>query len=167
MTIPAQASKPWLLFDWGDTLMKDDPAAAGPMALWTHVETIPGAYEVLTRLRSEWSIALATNAADSNEPEIRAALRRVGLDQLIEMIFCFRSVGHKKPSPEFFAYVLKSLGVTCNQVVMVGDNFDVDVVGANQMGIRAIWLNSHTGEIRNGRLHQTIHSLMDLPTILT
>lgn len=167
MTVTASAEKPWLLFDWGDTLMKDDPTAEGPMALWSHVEAVHGALEVLTSLKPEWRLALATNAVASNEDKIRAALKRVNLDQLIEMIFCFQSIGYKKPSPQFFACVLKDLGVTADQVIMVGDNFDIDVAGANGMGIRAIWLNGHSDEIRAGTWYRTIRNLIELPQVLT
>jgi putative hydrolase of the HAD superfamily len=161
------AQKRWLLFDWGDTLMRDDPSAEGPMVTWTHVEIVQGAVEVLTTLKPEWGLALATNAVASEEDQIRAALRRVGLDALIERIYCFRGVGYKKPAPEFFAFVLNDLGATVDQVVMVGDSFDIDVVGANNMGIQAIWLNERSDEIRVGALHRTILNLIDLPCALT
>ena len=160
------ASTFWLLIDWGDTLMRDDSSADGPMVFWPQVEAVSGAVEVLTGLRSKWRLALATNADASDEPQIRAALKRVYLDQLIERIYCFRKIGHKKPSPEYFSFVVKDLGVPVNQIVMVGDSFDVDITGANQMGIRAIWLNERSNEIRSGERHRTIRKLVELPQVL-
>ena len=35
------------LFDWGDTLMRDDPTQTGPMWQWPHVSALPGALNVL------------------------------------------------------------------------------------------------------------------------
>jgi HAD superfamily hydrolase (TIGR01509 family) len=155
-----------LIFDWGDTLMRDDPQAAGPMSTWKHVEAIPHAVQALTILRSNWIIALATNAVDSNETDIRSALQRVGLNAFIDKIYCFKRIGHKKPSKEFFKYVLEDLKMDCSQVVMIGDSFKNDVLGANEAGIRAIWFNPQSIENNTGRMYQTIHSLDELPIML-
>jgi putative hydrolase of the HAD superfamily len=146
--------------------MRDDPSAEGPMVSWPEVEIVPDAVEVLTGLRSNWRLAVATNAAASDEPEIWAALRRVDLDRLIEKIYCYRKVGHKKPSREFFTYILKDLQLTVEDVVMVGDSYETDIVGANRMGIRAIWLNERSDEIRTGDMYRTIRNLRALPQAL-
>lgn len=56
-----------LLFDWGDTLMRDFPQFSGSMATWPKVEMVDGADEVLQLLGTSWQLALATNAVDSTE----------------------------------------------------------------------------------------------------
>jgi FMN phosphatase YigB (HAD superfamily) len=146
--------------------MRDDPNASGPMFTWDHVEVMPHAFQVLTSLRSEWLVALATNAVDSDETDIRTVLRRVNLDTLVDKVYCFRGIGYKKPSNEFFQYILNDLKLDCNQIIMIGDAFDKDVLGANQAGIRAIWLNTQTTESRTGSLYRTIHDLEELPIAL-
>lgn len=154
-----------LLFDWGDTLMRDFPQFAGSMAIWPEVEMVDGAGEILQLLRQSWQLALATNAADSSEADIRAALERVGLDVLIDQVYCFKRIGHRKPSAEFYTFILRDLGVDPSRVVMVGDDFENDIVGANSAGIYGVWL-SHTGENRSGALCRTIHNLWELPSVL-
>ena len=42
-----------VLFDWGNTLMRDLPGQHGPMRDWPHVEALPGALETLTALRAQ------------------------------------------------------------------------------------------------------------------
>jgi len=59
--------------------------------------------------RADWRIALATNAAASKEDEIWQALARAGLDRLLDKVYCYRTIGHKKPSREFFNYILRDL----------------------------------------------------------
>ena len=49
---------------------------------------------------------------------------------------------------------------------MVGDDFEADVVGANNCGIRAIWYNPRTAEKHESPMHQTIHDLRSLPQVL-
>jgi len=146
--------------------MRDDPHAAGPMFTWDNVATVPQAAQVLTALRSDWIIALATNAADSDETDIRAALRRVDLDELIDKVYCFRHIGYKKPSSEFFKFILDDLKLNCEQVIMIGDMFENDVLGANRFGIHALWFNAKTVESKTGSMYRTIHDLDELPDML-
>lgn len=157
--------RPWILLDWGDTLMRtlDFP---GPMCTWPQVEVVPGAKETLSELAPRAGLALATNAADSQESQIRQALASVGLDHHIERLFCLRSVGHKKSSPLFFAHVLEQLTLPASRIVMVGDDFEQDVTAANAMGIKGVWFNEKSHETREGIDHLTIHNLRELPTRL-
>jgi len=155
-----------ILFDWGNTLMREFPDYGGPMVAWPHVEAIPHASQVLAGLHPLWLLALASNAAASDVVQIRAALERVSLGQYIDQIYCFSRIGHKKPSPEFFDCILDDLGIGCQHVVMVGDNFEADVLGANRSGIRAVWFNEQGDETRTGEMVQTIHDLRSLPQAL-
>lgn len=156
-----------VLFDWGDTLMVDFPDQVGPMVFWSAVKAVPHAVETLKRLRaSGLYIALATNAADSDEADIRAALARVGLDDLIDRVYCVRGVGHAKPSAAFFGFIKHDLGLPAADLIMVGDNYVVDVRGANNAGIRAVWLHDDGGADLDMRTQRSIRSLDELPGVL-
>jgi putative hydrolase of the HAD superfamily len=136
------------------------------MAAWPKVEAMPHSIEVLSELRLQSVLAVATNAADSEEAEIWAALSRVGLDKLLDNVYCYRKIGHKKPSKEFFEYILADLGVQQPRVIMVGDDFEADVVGANTCGIRAVWYNPRTDEKHESPMHRTVHDLRSLSQTL-
>jgi len=155
-----------LLLDWGDTVMRVFPEYEGPMFAWPRVEAVDGIRETLTKLRPDWTIVLATNAADSEEREIWSALARAGLDELIDRVFCFRGVRHRKSAPAYFQHVLADLGIDPNDAVMVGDDFEADVVSANRSGIRAIWFHENAAERTTGALHRTIYDLHELPEAL-
>ena len=155
-----------LLFDWGDTLMRDFKDLRGPMKDWPRLEAVPGAVNLLATLHPDWTLGLATNANDSGEADIRAALQRVNLDPLLERVYCFKKIGHKKPSLAFYQYILEDLQLTVDSVCMVGDNYETDVLGANACGLRAIWFNEHSLEMRVGGLYRTIHALRELPGCL-
>jgi putative hydrolase of the HAD superfamily len=133
------------------------------MSAWPRVEAIEGITEALAALRTDWTIALATNAADSEEREIWRALALAGLDGLIDSVYCYRGVGHRKSAPEYFENVLADLGIEPTQAVMVGDDFEADVVGANRSGIRAVWFLEGGTELTTSTMHRTIHHLRDLP----
>jgi putative hydrolase of the HAD superfamily len=156
-----------VLFDWGGTLMRDFPDACGPMVDWPCVELMPHAAETLATLRARgWRTALATNAADSSEAQIRAALARVGVDHLVDRIYCFARVGFRKPSRAFFAHILEDLELSPSDAVMVGDDYAVDIVGANRAGLRAVWLGSGVPGIGDSDAVRTIADLRDLPAVL-
>jgi putative hydrolase of the HAD superfamily len=152
-----------ILFDWGETLMRVFPEFEGPMVTWPRVEAVSGVNETLSGLRREWTLALATNADDSQQRDVWLALERVGLESLIDRVYCSRVIGHRKPSPEYFACILRELGMDRENVVMVGDDYVEDVLGANRSGIRAIWFNERSNEERVSEAHRTIHELKELP----
>ncbi len=132
----------FILFDWGDTLMKDSPSDQ-PMVAWPVVEAVAGASEVLKRLERQTTLVIATSAAISDETQIRAALARVGLETHIHRIYCFKNTDLKK-SPAFYEHILRDLNAAPAEAVMVGDSFENDVLAANQAGLDAVWFNPNT-----------------------
>src|SRR5215216_3746165 len=83
---------PTVLFDWGDTVMRDDPARVTPMVEWETIEVVDGIPEVIAYLHSSGRrIVLATSAAISDESQIRGALARGGLDTYFSHIYCFKN----------------------------------------------------------------------------
>jgi FMN phosphatase YigB (HAD superfamily) len=155
-----------ILFDWGDTLMRDSTGFTSPMKDWPRVEAMPGAGEALAVLQPNWTLALATNADVSGEADIRLALRRVDLDQYLDRIYCFQGLGLRKPSPAFYRHILDDLALAPEQVFMVGDHFEADILGANALGIRAVWLNDKGEDKRSGDLYRTIQGLDELPDLI-
>ncbi len=155
-----------VLLDWGDTLMRDFPKFSGAMAAWPHVEAIPNVKDMLVELHPQWTLALATNSIDSDETAIWEALDRVGLGSLLDKVYCFQSIGHSKPAPDFFDYIVKDLLMDRHRIVMVGDGFEKDVLGANQSGIRGIWFNESSDQVRVGKMHKTISDFRSLPEAL-
>lgn len=156
----------WVLFDWGNTLMRVFPGYRGKMRDWPRVEEIPGARKALHSLHGRIGIALATNAADSEEADIRQALERGDLNSFIKRIYCFKSVGAKKSSPEFFDYVARDLHTAPDRLVMVGDEYAEDVEAALAAGLRAVWFNESSEEVRTGHNLATLHHLDHLPALL-
>ena len=162
----ARKTKGCILFDWGDTLMRDFKEFGGPMKDWPRVESIPGAGKLLATLHPDWILAIATNAEVSDEADIRAALQRADLNQFLDKVYCFKKIGYKKPSFEFFQYILDDLQLAPQLIYMVGDNYEADVLGANRFNIRAIWFNQHSLDKRENDLQRTIHAMGELPDIL-
>jgi FMN phosphatase YigB (HAD superfamily) len=129
------------LFDWGDTLMADIPGNTGPICNWPSIQLMPNAKETLCRLSQHSKCHIATNAKDSESNQIWLALARTGLVSFITDIFCFETVGHAKPSPDFFANISRKLQVKLRDLVLLGDDLEKDIIGAVNCGLQAIWYN--------------------------
>lgn len=153
---------PIVLFDWGDTVMRDDPALTAPMVEWQTVEAIEGITSVLEYLHSSGrQVILATSADISEEVQIRGALARTGLNEYFSHIYCFKNTGLPK-GEAFYRYILRDLDIAASDALMVGDSFEKDVQAANAVGMFAIWFNPKSGEIRSGDLSITLHSMQEL-----
>jgi HAD superfamily hydrolase (TIGR01509 family) len=130
-----------VIFDWGDTVMRDFPQYAGSMVDWPQVEAMPGIRDALHVLAVDYRLVLATNAAASGAEKARAALARVGLDAYFTHVLTARELGVSKPDPAFFERLLEVCGCVPHRAVMVGDNFRTDIVGAKHASLRAVWYN--------------------------
>jgi len=162
-----------VFLDWGDTLMADDGSQSGPMATWVQVREVDGAQQTLRRLRLHYRLIVATNADHSRARDVRAALSRVGLDELIDDVVSSRDVGARKPDPLFYRAALLRAGfagvpLAPERAVMVGDSLENDVAGAQAAGLRAVWLNpSKTRREADGTAPDVeIRKLADLPEAL-
>jgi putative hydrolase of the HAD superfamily len=65
-------------------------------------------------------------------------LENSGLDPYFDVILCSEEVGHNKPSLQIFQYALKKAGAKASDSVMIGDDFEVDIIGALNAGMQGI-----------------------------
>lgn len=70
-----------------------------------------------------------------------ADLRRCGIAQWFEGHITAISAGAAKPDARIFAQLLHEARVEALQVLHIGDDPQLDVVGAAQAGLQAAWLN--------------------------
>jgi putative hydrolase of the HAD superfamily len=157
-----QLRYPNVLFDWGDTVMRDYPEITTPMIEWETVEIIDGIADVLAYLHASGRrIILATSANISDENQIRGALARVGVEQYFSRIYCFKTTNLPK-GEEFYRFILNDLDTAVSDAMMVGDHLEKDVHVPNSLGMFGVWFNPRTDEIREDELHTTVHSMLDL-----
>lgn len=100
--------------------------------------------EILESLSKTCEIYLLSNLA----PEYGEPFLKLGLDKWITRPFFSYEMGSLKPSRDAFQYVLKEIGRKPDEVIMIGDSYKSDVMGAQASDIKAIWLrrNGRTGE---------------------
>jgi len=66
-------------------------------------------------------------------------LQALGIHSYIDTILISEQEGIKKPHAEIFLRALKKLGVTPEESLYVGDHPENDVLGAQNVGMNAVW----------------------------
>lgn len=61
----------------------------------------------------------------------------IGADGLFDFIVTSEEAGTEKPGADIFALALRKLGLTTNEVIMIGDDKNKDINGAHAFGIKA------------------------------
>ena len=87
-----------------------------------------------------YTIALV---ADGPEATFKNALGQHGLYHYFAAKAISELVGVSKPDPKMFEYTLGKLGISRSEygnVVMVGNNLERDIKGANRLGIISVFL---------------------------
>jgi 5'-nucleotidase len=99
---------------------------------------ICGVVPLLQALHSRVHIAVVTNSILVEQQE---KLRICGLTSLVDTLVVSEEVGSIKPDPAIFEITLQRIGCQAHEAVMIGDSWKADVIGAQGVGIRAIWFN--------------------------
>lgn len=73
--------------------------------------------------------------------DITSLLEEVGLISLLQVVVTSQEAGFSKPQPEIFQAALRRAGVQAAEAIFVGDQYRIDVVGANQAGMKGILLD--------------------------
>ena len=68
-------------------------------------------------------------------------LRACGLDGCFDHVILSEDAGHNKPAPEFFDYALRQSCAVRERTLMIGDNFQTDILGAKRAGLATAYYN--------------------------
>lgn len=137
-----------IIFDWGNTLMRDFPEKPGPMCEWDHVELMPEVVETLSYLAEKYVLTVATNAGESNTEQMVMALTRVNIEGFFIFKYSSKDLGYNKPDPRFFEEVCKQSGFKPEESIIIGNDYNKDIVGAKAVGMQTILYNheNYTGD---------------------
>lgn len=104
----------------------------------------PDARPFLLRMAGRLPICLVTNGLDCLQ---RDKLKKSALDGFVNAVLVSSEIGRGKPNPAIFRAAAEIFGVPVSSALMIGDNYDKDIVGAKDAGARAIWLNRDGGSV--------------------
>jgi putative hydrolase of the HAD superfamily len=122
----------------------DDQAVARAAAARYRAEyiatrrAVAGAAALLAHVRARLAVGIVTNNLRDEQVE---KLRSCGLEAHVDVLVASEEVGIAKPDPAIFEIAVERLGCGVEDVVMVGDSWEADVLGARAAGIAPLWFN--------------------------
>ncbi|MBE7090978.1 MAG: noncanonical pyrimidine nucleotidase, YjjG family [Clostridiales bacterium] len=126
--------------------------------------TVEGAIPTLEILKKDYALYALSNGTSAVQ---RNRIKKSGLEPYFQGIFLSEELGYAKPAKQFFSAVFREISFAPNQTVMVGDSLSADIAGANNYGIRSVWLNRFGRENNTGvRVDVELRRICDLPVVL-
>ncbi len=125
-----------------------------PPAWTVYEDTIP----TLETLRSQgWQHIVLSN----HVPELENLMVDLGLRRYFVSVFTSALTGYEKPHIEAFRLVINTLP-THEPIVMVGDSYPADILGAEKVGVRSVLVRQ-----KHPMAQYCLPSLRDLSSILS
>lgn len=140
--------------DIGDTVIDEGTEVRKtPRGVVCQAACIPEAKETMLSLYERgYTIVMV---ADGLEESFRNTMRINGLDHIFSAWVISENVGTEKPDRLMFETALESMGLTeadKSRIIMVGNNLERDVAGANRFGITSVhfcWSPRYPWEAEN------------------
>jgi putative hydrolase of the HAD superfamily len=99
---------------------------------------LPYAIEILEYLKPKYQLHIITNGF----PEIQGIkLRSAGIAHYFDLVITSEVAGCKKPDKGVFEYALRALQILPADCLMIGDNWEADIVGGRNAGIDQVFFN--------------------------
>ncbi len=122
----------------------------------------PHAKELLEYLYPKYPLHIITNGFE----EVQfAKLKNSGMDRFFTSVITSEEACSKKPDAEIFYFALRKTGAIANESIMIGDDLDVDIAGARQMGIDQLYVN-HERKIHSESVTLEVFSLEKIMELL-
>lgn len=134
-----------------------------------HIE--PDTLPTLDALKKNgYQLGLISNAGDA--ADAHTLIDKAQIRDYFQTIIISAEVGYRKPAARIFEAALGELHAAAENSLMVGDLLQADVVGAHNMGMRAVWIARRVDTPENRTLARqikpdgTIQSLSELPDLI-
>ncbi len=117
---------------------------------------------VLMQLKAaQYRIGLISNTDMTPGVLFREYMERLDILKYFDVLTFSDEAGFPKPAKEIFDMTSSALGVDPSRTVHVGDHFINDVVGAQGVGMKAIWIRNDAGSAgsEDGLADATIYDL--------
>ncbi len=121
------------LADSGEDVALVAPAFEVFIAHRNIVDLYPNTADALSRLARRYPVAALTNG--------NADLARIGIERHFVFQLGAREHGVAKPHASIFHAACQRLGLRPDEVLHVGDDPELDVLGARRAGLRCAWVN--------------------------
>lgn len=101
---------------------------------------IPGTQELLSYLEPKYRLHIITNGFREVQ---HTKLSNSGILNYFQTVTNSEDAGVKKPNPQIFNHALQISGAEIDESMMIGDNYEADILGAEAIGFKTICFNYH------------------------
>lgn len=122
----------------------------------------PFAIETLEYLHPKYPLHIITNGFDNVQFR---KLENSGMDRFFTSVITSEEAGSKKPDAEIFQYSLRKTGALADESLMIGDDLEVDMAGARQVGIDQLYVN-HEKKLHDEPVTMEVFSLDEIMGLL-
>ncbi|WP_108866659.1 YjjG family noncanonical pyrimidine nucleotidase [Aquimarina aquimarini] len=105
-----------------------------------HNYLIDGAKDLLDYLTPRYDLHIITNGFKEVQNK---KLLNSGILHFFKTVTDSEEAGVKKPNPFIFEKAILKSGAVSNHSVMIGDNYEADILGAEAVGLKTICFNYH------------------------
>jgi len=128
----------------------------------TRTILFPHAVEILNYLTGkQYELHLITNGFEITQ---HSKLRYSGLDKFFKEVITSEGSNSLKPNKEIFDFAFEKTGAKPEESIMLGDNIEVDILGAMNAGIDQVFIN-HYNISTDVKPTYTVNSLKELEEI--
>ena len=127
-----------------------------------HNHLFDGCIELLDNLKSDYKLHLITNGFNGVQQN---KVKNSGLARYFDVVLTGEAAGIKKPAPQIFHKALEMAGATIENSIMIGDSFEADIKGAQNVGMATIWFHVTDENIPKGEV--VVHHLKDIYPLLS
>jgi putative hydrolase of the HAD superfamily len=106
-----------------------------------------GTIEILEYLYVKYKLHIITNGFKEIQ---QGKLNNANIDKYFVTVTNSEMVGVKKPNPKIFKHALNMAMAKEENSIMIGDNYEVDILGALNIGLDAIYFNYHDDSFEDG-----------------
>jgi len=122
----------------------------------------PGAMEVLEYLYPKYKLHIITNGFEEVQ---KVKMESNDLNRFFETVTTSEEAGAKKPDEQIYHYAMNKAGAIASESIMIGDDPDVDILGARLVGMDQV-LFTNNGMANHDNITFIIRQLPELLSIL-
>ena len=118
----------------------------------SYIEELPGdnhlfngAEMILNYLSNKYILHIITNGFEEVQ---QGKMDHSNISHFFKTVTNSEMVGVKKPDPKIFYFALDLANATPENSVMIGDNYEADILGALSIGMEALCFNYHKEELK-------------------
>lgn len=144
-----------IIWDLGETLTTPpkDGMDVKPLTEYPEIKLRENVLEALESIQNMGlKHAILSNTATSDSEVVRELLKGLNILERFEYVYATKSeldpAIPEKPDSIVYNNVTEKLEIKPHEAIMIGNTWDTDIIGANKIGMHAIWLQNPDISVR-------------------